>query len=489
MFGKWKRKEKETRMSGDPNKEVGLKGINSHSDDGQNEQNHRKPERGTHHNIAVSNKGPNQDQPETFEQALGQRDQNHHDIGAKPKPQTFEENKKFEATKPLHTGQNTTSKTGYNTAPKIAKRGKHQRSKQKRRMPVYGALDLGTNNCRLLLARPNRRGFQIVDAFSRIIRLGEGVSDTGRLSNVAMERTIDALKICSSKMADHRVTRSQLVATQACRAAHNAQEFIDNVQRKTGLELEIICQETEAKLAVSGCITLVDEACDYVLIFDIGGGSSELIWLDIKKIKSLSGKDCTNAQDAIVDWVSLPIGVVTLAEKFGGTHVGKQTFDHMVHYVKDMLQGFARQIDSKIDLKSSKVHFLGTSGTVTTVAGVHLNLNMYDRQKIDGLWMERDEVQRVSQKLMGLSFEQRASSPCIGRERADLVLGGCAILEAMIETWPTNHLRVADRGLREGILARLMAQDGIIKPGQCWTSTPKRSKTRHFNPKRQRPRR
>lgn len=479
-------------MSGDPNKEVGLKGKKSHSDHTQNEQDHRKQERGTHRNTAVSDKGPNQDQSTSFEQALGQpaREPNHHESDTKPKHQTFEENDKFETTKPLHTGRNTTSKMGKNNkAPNTVKRGKHQRSKSKKRMPVYGALDLGTNNCRLLLARPNRKGFQIVDAFSRIIRLGEGVSDSGQLSKAAMERTIDALKICSSKMADHRVSRSQLVATQACRAAHNAQEFIDNVQRKTGLELEIICQETEAKLAVSGCITLVDENCDYALIFDIGGGSSELIWLDIKKIKSLSGKDCTNAQDAIVDWVSLPIGVVTLAEKFGGKHVSSQTFAQMVSYVKDMLQGFAQQIDSKIDLKSSKVHFLGTSGTVTTVAGVHLNLSMYDRQKIDGLWMEREEVQSVSRKLMGLNFEQRANSPCIGRERADLVLGGCAILEAMIETWPTDHLRVADRGLREGILARLMAQDGFIKPGQCWTSTPKRSRARQFNSKRPRPKR
>lgn len=345
----------------------------------------------------------------------------------------------------------------------------------KTKAPVYGALDLGTNNCRLLLARPNRQGFQIVDAFSRIIRLGEGVSETNYLSHDAMARTIDALQVCSAKLAFHKVNRARLVATQACRAAGNSAHFLESVASKTGLNLEIICQETEAKLAVSGCVPLIDSNCDYALIFDIGGGSSELIWIDIQKIRSDPSMNCINAEEAIVSWISLPVGVVTLAEKFGGKHVDKDVFAKMVAYVKILLDGFANHIHETTDIKNSNIHYLGTSGTVTTLAGVHLSLESYDRQKIDGIWMHTDEVTSVSKRLMNLSFEERSAIPSIGRERADLVMGGCAILEAMLETWPTNQLRVADRGLREGILAKLMAEDGFIKPGQTWTSQPKKN--------------
>ena len=255
----------------------------------------------------------------------------------------------------------------------------------------------------------------------------------------------------------------------------------DKVKHGTGLNLEIICQETEAKLAVSGCIPLIDPCCDYVLIFDIGGGSSELIWLDIQKIHSDNKEDCKNAEDAIVSWVSLPVGVVTLAEKFGGRHVCTNVFEKMVSYVKTLLSEFAAHINATTNINGSNIHYLGTSGTVTTLAGVHLALETYDRQKIDGIWMQRDEVSKVSEQLLNLSYRQRSAIPSIGRDRADLVMGGCAILEAMLETWPTTQLRVADRGLREGILANLMAEDGYIKPGQCWQSLPKRSrhKSRH----------
>lgn len=349
----------------------------------------------------------------------------------------------------------------------------------KGKLPIYGALDLGTNNCRLLLARPNRRGFEIVDAFSRIIRLGEGVSETGHLSDQAMERTTEALEVCAEKIDQFHVSRMRLIATEACRAAENSQQFIDIVQRKTGLDLEIIGQETEAKLAVIGCVTLINESCDYALIFDIGGGSSELIWLDISKIRSKAGNNYIGAEDAIVDWISIPVGVVTLAEKFSGTNVSQQNYQDMVAHTQNLLQDFAQNIAEKIDHKSAKIHYLGTSGTVTTIAGVYLGLNVYDRSRIDGLWMQTTEARNISNYLLNLSFEQRASLPCIGRERADLVLGGCAILEAMLETWPTDQLRVADRGLREGILAQLMAEDGYIKPGQCWASMPKQSKSRH----------
>jgi exopolyphosphatase/guanosine-5'-triphosphate,3'-diphosphate pyrophosphatase len=332
--------------------------------------------------------------------------------------------------------------------------------------PAYGALDLGTNNCRLLVARPSRRGFLVVDAFSRIIRLGEGVSATGRLSDAAMHRTIEALKICEAKLRKANVARSRLIATQACRVAANGNEFLERVRRDVGLEIEVVCRETEARLAVSGCAALIDGQCDLVMVFDIGGGSSELIWLDLNRRRSgwrRSMADRVEAQHCIAAWTSLPVGVVTIAERFGGRHVDAETFESMVDYVAEMLAPFENEHRFRSRMHNRRVHMLGTSGTVTTVAGIHLRLPRYDRNRVDGCWLRASQVREVTRDLLGRSYEARVSEPCIGRDRADLVLAGCAILEALLRVWPCETLRVADRGLREGILATLMAEDGVFR--------------------------
>ncbi len=328
--------------------------------------------------------------------------------------------------------------------------------------PIYAALDLGTNNCRLLVARPSRRGFQVIDAFSKIIRLGEGVSRTGLLSDAAMARTIEALKVCSEKMARRGVARSRLIATEACRVAKNAGEFIETAGRETGLRIEIVSRETEAKLAVAGCASLIDRSSDWALVFDIGGGSSELIWLDLRRLRSGRRQtlaDRVRVQSAIVAWTSLPVGVVTLAEQFGGRHVDEAIFEEMVAHVLARLEPFEKRYRIADSVGRGRTHLLGTSGTVTTLAGVYLGLETYSRRKVDGCWLTEAEVRGVSGKLLQMSFDARSRQPCIGPDRADLVLGGCAILEAMLRLWPWTRLRVADRGLREGILASLMAED------------------------------
>ncbi len=238
---------------------------------------------------------------------------------------------------------------------------------------IYGALDLGTNNCRLLVARPSRRGFFVIDAFSRIIKLGEGVSRTGVLSEEAMARTIDALKVCSAKMARRGVTRSRLVATEACRIAKNGTDFIARVERETGLSLEIIGRETEARLAVSGCASLIDKQSDYVLVFDIGGGSSEFVWLNLamgRPSRRISIEDRLKAQDSIEAWTSLPFGVVTLAERFGKSFVEGHQFEEMVTFVQNELKPFSDRNSIAAKIAASGAHLLGTSGTVTTIAGV-----------------------------------------------------------------------------------------------------------------------
>ena len=334
---------------------------------------------------------------------------------------------------------------------------------------VYGALDLGTNNCRLLLARPSRRGFRVVDAFSRIIRLGEGVSQTGILSEVAMRRTIEALRVCAGKIQRHHVGRARLVATEACRVASNGPEFLDRVEGELGLKLEMLSRHDEAKLAVAGCASLIDPNSEFALVFDIGGGSSELVWLDLTKRSQpwrTPFASRAEAAEAMMAWTSLPVGVVTLAETFGGREVTAPVFEAMVDHVTAMLTPFEAKHAITPNISGRRVHLLGTSGTVTTVAGIQLGLARYDRSQVDGCWMKVKDAQRVTYDLLSRTYEQRVAEPCIGRDRADLVLAGCAILEALLRQWPCENLRVADRGLREGILTTLMSEDGVYRPGR-----------------------
>ncbi|RFC62132.1 Ppx/GppA family phosphatase [Fulvimarina endophytica] len=332
---------------------------------------------------------------------------------------------------------------------------------------VYAALDLGTNNCRLLMAVPTRPGqFRVVDAFSRIVRLGEGLGRTGALSSGAMDRAIGALSVCAQKLAAREVTRMRLIATEACRAAANGAEFIERVERETGLSLEIVSREAEARLAVSGCGSLVESGTRGAVLFDIGGGSSEIALLDLRSgpTRKLASR--------IVGWTSLPIGVVSLAERYGGRNVSQELFETMIADATALLTDFpgCRSLDDLVDTPG--FHLLGTSGTVTTLAGIHLDLERYDRRQVDGLWLTRDETDRLVRRVLGWSFEERVANPCIGSDRADLVLAGCAILEAIRRVWPARALRVADRGLREGLLIEMMVADQVWrKPGR----SPRRS--------------
>jgi exopolyphosphatase/guanosine-5'-triphosphate,3'-diphosphate pyrophosphatase len=325
--------------------------------------------------------------------------------------------------------------------------------------PTYAALDLGTNNCRLLVARPAGDGFRVVDAFSRIIRLGEGVSASGRLSEAAIERALSALAVCRNKMKNRGVTRARLIATEACRAAGNGDAFLARVASELGIALEVIDRETEATLAATGCTPLMDPQADGVVLFDIGGGSSELVRLD-RSHSTRRGPPLPQ----IRGWISLPHGVVTLAERYGGIEVSRDTYEAMVAEVAAMIAPFARQHGAD-GLRG--VHMLGTSGTVTTIAGVHLNLNRYDRNRVDGCWLSASEINAVLEKLLGMSYAERVASPCIGSERADLVLAGCAILEAIRRAFPCPRLRVADRGLREGMLVQMMRDDGAWGSNAC----------------------
>ena len=326
--------------------------------------------------------------------------------------------------------------------------------------PLYGALDLGTNNCRLLIAKPTADGFRIVDSFSRIVRLGEELALTGRLKDEAIARTLDALAVCRSKLQARGVTRMLLVATEACRSAENGPAFIAKVAEVLGLDLTVVDRETEAVLAASGCAALADETADGIVLFDIGGGSSEIVWLSRPASERPGCSDRPKAiKDRIRIWTSLPLGVVTLADQFGGRDVTPESFEAMVSFVSEAMADFVEQARSQ--QRCDRFHLLGTSGTVTTVAGVFLGLSRYDRRQVDGLWMSHDDVSRVMRHLLAMPFEARAGHGCIGPDRADLVLAGCAILEAIRRAFPSDRLRIADRGLREGILMTMMSADEV----------------------------
>jgi len=317
--------------------------------------------------------------------------------------------------------------------------------------PVYAAIDLGTNNCRLLIATPKGRGFRIVDTYSRIVRLGEGLSQTGRLSDAAMARTLEALSVCADKIARREASRVRAVATQACRGAANSQDFLDAVRARTGLKLEIITPEAEAALSVSGCGDLIDPEAEVALILDVGGGSTELSWIDAKR--SHVGPLKAEA------WVSIPVGVITLAERY------PERADQGA-WRRDMAQAFAARVADftaadhlKPRFVGGRGHTVGTSGAITSLAGVHLDLPRYDRQRVDSLWMTRAECAQAGDRLAAMTLAERTAHPCVGAGRADLVLAGAAILEAVQSLWPSERVRVADRGLREGLLLALMAED------------------------------
>lgn len=322
-----------------------------------------------------------------------------------------------------------------------------------RQSPLYAALDLGTNNCRLLFARPSGNGLRVVEAFSRIVRLGEGISRTNQLSENAIRRTIEALKICASRMAARPLQQSRLIATEACRSASNGEAFLARVLDETGLSLEIVDRETEAQLAAAGCLELADPHEDGVVLFDIGGGSSEIVWLD---------RDETGQRDVSARmraWISIPWGVVTLSERHGGIEVTREVYRSMVEEVRAHLTDFAETLAPQ--RQAGRYHLLGTSGTVTTLGGVHLGLRRYERRRIDGLWMGDEAISATIEALVGMTYRQRAGHPCIGHQRADLVLAGCAILDAIRLLFPSERLRIADRGLREGLLIGMMKADGV----------------------------
>ncbi len=361
-----------------------------------------------------------------------------------------------------------------------AAKGRNKTAPPPRPVPVvrprsYAAIDLGTNNCRLLIARPQEGELVVIDAFSRIVRLGEGLHSTGRISEAAMDRTVAALAICADKLRRRHVTLSRAVATEACRRAANGVELADRVRRETGIVLDIISAAEEARLAALGCHNLMEPGDGPALIFDIGGGSTELVWIDISSVPARDRPRAIMRLHAgfhppespfpaakVVDWISVPLGVATLRDQFSDVEDDAARFALMSWYFEENLADFAPYKDEQV---REGFQIVGTSGTVTTVAASHLGLKRYDRTKVDGLRMTSDQIDKVIRRYLELGPAGRRRDPRIGEDRQTLIMSGAAILQALLRCWPTDRLSVADRGLREGLLYAQMSADGVLEDG------------------------
>ena len=342
---------------------------------------------------------------------------------------------------------------------------------------LYAALDLGTNSCRMLVAQPKGTQLHVVDSFSKSVQLGAGLEASGLLARDSMARAVGALKICQKKLAHHHVRRMRLVATEACRRATNAAEFIRVVERETGLRLEIIQPEEEARLAVVSCAPLVSTRTEQLLVVDIGGGSTELVWIDVSRVprherpraimrlhQGFDHEETVFPKAKVVDWISVPLGVATLKDQYDDVSDDAARFALMSWYFEEQLATFS-PYDTAEGEAEDGFQIIGTSGTVTTVAASHLGLKRYDRNRVDGLRMTSGQIDRVIQGYLSLGPEGRRRDPRIGRDRHALIMSGAAILQALLRVWPTDRLSVADRGLREGLLYAQMSSDGVLEDG------------------------
>ena len=351
-------------------------------------------------------------------------------------------------------------KTGSDTSPPRRTGQRHRRKGPSGHAKTFGALDLGTNNCRLLIAKQTGSGYRIIDSFSRVVRLGAGLSSTGMLSQKAMDAAVDAIKICAAKMKAKNVVRWRCIATQACRQAGNGEEFLKRVKSETGITLELISPRVEARLAVMGCLALADKTKDVVMVFDIGGGSSELSWVDLRRVRSGEGVERVH-RPPISAWASLPTGVVTLSEAIPSTDESPEGLATRYEAMKEHVRGLIRNAGCESRFTKTfaegRGHLIGTSGTITSLAGIYLELPYYQRDKVDGLWMNGADVTEVSRRMAAMTIKERGNISCVGHDRASLLVAGCAIMDVLLEMWPAEKVRVADRGLREGMLMGLIA--------------------------------
>lgn len=323
--------------------------------------------------------------------------------------------------------------------------------------PYFAAIDLGSNSCRLLICTPTSTGLEVVEAFSRVVRLSEGLPRTGVMSQAAMDRVLVVLEQSAKRLRRFTPHYLDCVATEACRTAKNTDPFLRRIKENIGFDFRVISQEEEARLTVEGISSLLDPSYPYALVFDVGGGSTEVVLL----------QQNTEAPNEVVDWMSLPVGVVSITE------IEKPdcatSYLRVVSSLKETLLKFGAPHNISDLIQKNQIQLIGSSGTATTAAALHLDLHYYDRQRIDGQTLTFEDVERVIKNIQMMSFEERVQHPCIGPERADLVLGGMAIFEGLAKAWPIGRVTVADRGVRDGLIKKMyksFLEDSSLNSGK-----------------------
>ena len=344
-----------------------------------------------------------------------------------------------------------------NGLPERKKKNKHRRVRPEYRKPEtnssslteshYAAIDLGTNSCRLVIASPTPTSFRVVETFSKVVRLGEGIIQENELASKAMKRTIQALKVCRGVMDEYApIVSSRFVATAACRRAKNVAQFVEMAKNSAGIELEVISSKEEARLSVVGCLPLLNRNIKRVLVFDIGGGSTQI---SLARVTDFG-------KTFIEGFVSLPYGVVTISEAFADHEMNTLEYSTVMERTQNILAEFEEKYHIYEAIENQEIQVIGTSGTVTVLGAVHLKLPRYNRSAVDGVAISAPDIEATINKIKTMGPEGRYKHPCIGQSKSDLTLAGCAIIEALTTFWPISEITIADRGIREGILLDLM---------------------------------
>lgn len=315
-------------------------------------------------------------------------------------------------------------------------------------MSVFASIDLGTNTVRLLVVTGNSKGFTTLHSNQLITRLGEGLSHSGILKDIAMERTIKAVLDFKREASKYSPFAIWVAATSAVREAKNRNEFIEKIREVTGLELEVIPWEEEARRTLLGVFSGLDGNIKKAIVFDIGGGSTEyILTVDKRLVKS----------------VGTALGVVHLSEKY----IRKDPVDDgELIILESVITNKIRNVKSQLHDVLCTMHdvrLIGTAGTVTTIAALDLNLHPYDPAKVNGYVLNIENVKEILKKLKNMTLEERRNIPALESGREDLIIPGAVIVIKTMEIFGFNEMIVSDYGLREGIILAKMSECQRVK--------------------------
>jgi exopolyphosphatase/guanosine-5'-triphosphate,3'-diphosphate pyrophosphatase len=319
------------------------------------------------------------------------------------------------------------------------------------------------------------RRLKVIDSFAKIISLGEGIKQTGVLSEEAIERTIVALRACKKKLDSHRIYKMRAVATEACRQASNTKSLIERVNSEIGVDLEVISPQEEARLVLKGCSGVISDEKNYGILMDIGGGSTEVVWLKINK-------GMTRPTISVIDSISLPFGVVTISDTYTHSKNNQEIYTVLRKNILSTIDTFMKKNNIRTNFSKGDVQVITSSGTTTTLGSLTLGLSTYDRSSVDGKDFSSKKIVEVGEELLSRYLSSTPTTVKLGKEknfitnkffdhvldksseefkifaynRMGLLAAGVVIINSILESIGDCLVRIADRGVREGILYDLM---------------------------------